>query len=433
MRFAWDNISRCEKNLLYSCFCPVQLMPIILKFGLVLLVVLRASSTWGSEEQPNQISPQGSSWFSGQELLTSPKPAATSAYQATITQTFYSPPSAPTSGRSLALDITRPRPQGLLASTTWLNGAFSTETEVANNQGGAVGFQQSIPGETRDDPSARMMRLGLISSSGPVRYGMTYRTAGQAFYSGTDQVQREVWGEWKNGLAIVRSAIGQQWDNVEADPARARLDQSYGQVGLSLSKSAWPNLGLTYKKTTLNSTLDPNGVALQRTNNHTLEAALSYNGPARDARLESSYLLGTDPLHNGSDHRTKMQTITASFRPFTPLTIAPKLAYRAEQHEGSGTRIDSPLASLVMNYRQSQRLLISANGNFSGTRSTDRLIDLENVGGKGILAWEIQQSRDLTRLLLSLEAGYNRQINRMTSSVQTEDISGLIRLVLADL
>src|SRR5512138_1293210 len=161
-------------------------MRIIMKFGLLLSVILHASSSWGSEEQPTQISPPGSSWFSGQELLTSPKPAATSAHQATLTQTFYSPPSVPASVRALVLDINRPRPQGVLASTTWLNGAFSTETEVANDQGGAVGFQQSIPSETRDDPSARMMRLGLISSSGPVRYGMTYRTAGQAFYSGPD-------------------------------------------------------------------------------------------------------------------------------------------------------------------------------------------------------------------------------------------------------
>src|SRR5262249_43605044 len=107
--------------------------------------------------------------------------------------------------------------------------------------------------------------------------------------------------------------------------ARARLDQSYGQLGLSLNKSAWPNLALTYRQNALNSTLGPNGVASQRMNNHTLEAALSYDGSAWDARLVSSYLLGTDPLHNGSDNRTKMQTITANFRPFNSLTIAPKL------------------------------------------------------------------------------------------------------------
>jgi hypothetical protein len=85
-----------------------------------------------------------------------------------------------------------------------------------------------------------------------------------------------------------------------------------------------------------------------------------------------------------------------------------------------------------MNYRQSQRLLIGAMGNYSGMRSSDRLIDLEQVGGKGILAWDLQRSPDWATLL-SLEGGYNRHINVVTPAAQTEDLSGILRLVLAPL
>jgi hypothetical protein len=209
-----------------------------------------------------------------------------------------------------------------------------------------------------------------------------------AYSNGPDQAQKEVWGEWKNGLTSLRSAIGQQHNNVDGDPTRARLEQNYGRVGLSWNNAAW-NAGLT-----------------------------------------SSYILGADPLRNGSDNRIKMQTVTASVRPLNTLTIAPLLGYRTEQQDWSGVRIDSPSASLAMNYKQSQQLLISAIGNYSGIRSSDRLIDLENVGGKGILAWDIQESRGWTTRM-SLEGGYNRQTNRVMSSAETQDISGLLRFVLA--
>ena len=329
----------------------------ILKCGLLLLIVLRASSVWGLEGQ------------------------------ATLTQTFSTPALTPTNARDY-----------ILASKTPLPGGLSIEPEVAN-----------------------------------VRYSVIHHTLGQAAYNGPDQAKREVWEEWKNGSATVRSVIGQQWNNVEGDPTRPRVEQFYGQVGLSLTKETWPNLSLTYSQSALNRTLDPHGVGPQGTNNHTLEAALGYQGTLWDARVVSHYILGTDSLYTGSDNRINMQTITASFRPLPTLTIAPKFTYRAEQREGLGTRIDSPIAALGMDYRQSQRLLISATGSYSGMRSNDRLIDLENVAGKGILSWELHQSREWARLLLSLEAGYSRQINRLMPSAQTEDLSGLIRLIIADL
>ena len=89
-------------------------------------------------------------------------------------------------------------------------------------------------------------------------------------------------------------------------------------------------------------------------------------------------------------------------------------------------------ASVALQYRHSQQVLISALGNYAGTRSSDGLIDTTHVGGKGRLAWDLQQSQTWTTLI-SFEAGYNRMTHHVTSSAETEDISGLIRLVLAAL
>lgn len=366
-------------------------MPTFLKFGLVLLISLFAGPVWSAEEQPDQIPPRWSSWFSSQGLQSAQAPV----YQTTVTRTSYIPPIVPANVRELSLDTNRPSPQGVLASTTWLDGAFMTETEMANDQ-----RESSIPGDTQDDPASRMMRIGLTTASGPARYGVTYRRTGQAFYNGPDQDLREVWGEWKNGVTTFHSAIGQQWNNVDGDPSRGRLEQNYGRIGLSWNEAFWPSLAVTYSQNAQNSTLDPTGIAPQKMTNHTLEAALGYSG-------------------------------AASLRPLNTLTIAPTLGYRTEQQDVSGARIDSPSASLAMNYQQSQRLLISAMGNYSGMRSSDRLIDLETIGGKGMLTVDIQQLRGWTTRM-SLEGGYNRQTNRMTmSSAETQDVSGILRFILS--
>ena len=188
---------------------------------------------------------------------------------------------------------------------------------------------------------------------------------------------------------------------------------------------------MTYSRNAASSTVAPIGSAPLQKNNHTVEAALGYGADKWSARLASSFSLETDLVRQG-DSRVKTQTLTASFRPLDILTIAPTLGYRAERQDWSGASIDSPSVSLAMKYKQSQRLLFSALGNYSETRSSDRLIGLENVGGRGVVAWDLQQSRQWSTQL-SVEGGYNRQLNLTTPSAQLEDLSGLLRLVLSPL
>jgi hypothetical protein len=250
--------------------------------------------------------------------------------------------------------------------------------------------------------------------------------------NGPDQALRELWGEWKSGWTTLRSAIGEQWNNVAEDPTRARLEQTYGRVGLAWKRPIWPEISLTYAHNSLNSALEPLGISPQRSHNHTLESALAYNGMGWNARLASSYILGNDLLRGGAETTVRMQMLTAAFRPLNALTISPTLVYREEAQAWSGVRIHSPSTSVALQYRQSQQVLISAMGNYTGTRSSDGLIDTEQVGGKGRLTWDFQQSQVWTTLI-SLEAGYNRMTNHGTPAAGTEDISGLIRLVLAAL
>jgi hypothetical protein len=261
---------------------------------------------------------------------------------------------------------------------------------------------------------------------------MLSRSAGQTFLNGPDQALREVWGEWKTGWTTLRSAIGEQWNNVAGDSTRSRLEQTYGRVDLAWKRPTWPVITLTYAHNSLNSALEPLGIVPQRSHNHTLESALAYNGMGWNARLASSYILGSDLLRGGAETTVRMQMLTAAFSPLNTLTISPTLGYREEVQDWSGVRTHSPSASVALQYRQSQQVLISAMGNYAGTRSSDGLIDTEQVGGKGRLAWDFQQSQRWTTLI-SLEAGYSRMTTHVTPVAGREDISGLLRLVLTDL
>ncbi len=403
--------------------------------SLVLLTLCVSTQARGNQDHPSdQILSRWDSLFSEQQLSAGAggKPTTVPHFQASVAPTFALAPITSPRLRDLSPETDAPRTRGLLATATWFKGAFVTEAEIANSSGGAGWLQSRIPGDSRTEMSTRMVRLGLTGMRGPLRYGLTYRTAGQGFLNAPDQAGREVWGEWKASWATIRSAVGQVWNNVAGESHRARLAQTYGRMGLALTRPSWPELSLTYARNSLSTALEPLGIAPQRTQNHTLEGAVAYQSLRWQVRLASSYAFASDLLRGGAESNVRTQLLSASFNPINTVTIAPVLGYREEIQEWSGVRIDGPSASLALHYKQSRRLLISAMGNYASARSSDRLIDNENLGGKGILAWDLQQTSSWNTLI-AIEAGYNRLTNRVTHSADTEDISGLVRIVLAAL
>jgi len=411
-------------------------MQIFSKLPLVLFLVLFTPPAWGADESvSDQVTQRWAGLFPDQGYQAHSKQATSALYQTSLTPTLFTPSVVSAFSphlRNLAPETEQPRTQGLLSSTTWLNGTFITEVEMARSQGGASWLQSRIPGDADNTASQRMIRLGLTGATGSLQYGMRSRSAGQAFLNGPDQAMHEVWGEWKSGWTTLRSAIGEQWNNVAGDSTRARLEQTYQRVGLAWKRPTWPELTLTYARNSLISALEPLGVAPQRNQNHTLESALAYSGTGWNARLALSYILGSDLLRGGAGTTVRMQSLTTSFRPSNTLTISPTLGYREEAQDWSGVRTHSPSVSIALQYSHSQQLLISAMGNYAGTRSSDGLIDMEQVGGRGRLAWDFHRSQIWTTSI-SLEAGYHRMTNHARPPTSTEDISGLVRLVLAAL
>ena len=390
---------------------------------------------WGSEDQPfDQVAQRWAAIVSEQPDPSAPSsnPTFSPLFQTAITSTFALAPVLSTRLRDLSPETDGPRTKGFLAKTIWLKGTLVTETEIANSSGGAGWLQNTIPGDTRADASARMVRLGFTGTQDAIRYGMTYRTAGQSFLNTPDQGVREIWGEWKTGYATVRSAIGQLWNNVAGDTTRPRMAQAYERMGFTVARPSWPEVSLTYSRNSFTSELEPLGVLPQRIQSHTLEGAVAYQRMRWNVRLASSYSFSSDLLRGGAESNVRMQLLSASFRPLNTVTLIPTIGYREEVQEWSGVRIDSPSASIALQYKPTYRLMLSAMGNYASSRSSDGLIDNENLGGKGVLAWDLLQSSKWSTLI-AIEARYNRLTNRVTPSADTEDISGLLRVVLAAL
>ena len=344
--------------------------------------------------------------------------------------TSFAPPTTSNRLKDLVPDSDRPQTKGIAAASSWLKGQFIAEGEVANNATNDAGIPSRI--DQREDGSKRMVRMALVGTNGQFRYGINYRSAGKAFFNSPDQTVREMWGEWGLGIAKLRSSVGQTWYNVDLDPARSRIQQSFNRIGIALVQPAWPELSLTYSRSTMASTFDPTGTIPQRSHSNSMEAALAYTGLTWNARLSSSLILTNDAISGGAEATALAQTLTGVFRPINTLTIAPTLSYRTETQSWSGAKIQTPVASLSLLYKQSQRLLLSAMGGYTSTTSSDGLIETESIVGKGMFAFHLDPIYGHPTTI-SLEAAYTNTTNRVVAGVDSEDLSGLVRILIAAL
>ena len=344
--------------------------------------------------------------------------------------TSFAPPAASTRLKDLVPDSERPQTKGVGANSRWLKGQVTAEGEVANNATNDTGITSRI--DQRDDGAKRMVRMALTGTNGPVRYGINYRSAGKAFFNSPDQTVREMWTEWGLGIAKLRSSSGQTWNNVDLDPNRARIQQNVNRIGIALVKPTWPEVSLTYARSAMASSFTPAGMIPQRSQSNSMEAALAYTGLTWNARLSSSYILTNDEMRGGAQSTTLAQTLVATYRPFNTLSVAPTLSYRTETQSWSGAKIQTPMASVSFLYKQSQRLLVSAMGGYTSTTSSDGLIGTESIVGRGMFAFHLDPIYGHPTSI-SLEASYTNTINRVVAGLDIEDLSGLVRILVASL
>ncbi|MGC3976172.1 MAG: hypothetical protein QM771_17555 [Nitrospira sp.] len=397
------------------------------------LLLLLPSSVWADDQQQSELLLQRIQFSDTvRESGTSAIPfsIASPVLHTSFQATSFAPPTTSTRLKDLVPDSERPQTKGLGANSTWFKGQLTAEGEVANNATNDAGLTSRI--DQRDDGAKRMVRMALTGTNGPVRYGINYRSAGKAFFNSPDQTVREMWAEWGLGIAKLRSSSGQSWNNVDLEPSRPRIQQDVSRIGIALVKPAWPELSLTYARSALASSYIPAGMTAERSQSNSMEAALAYTGLTWNAKLSSSYIMTNDEMRGGASSTTFAQTLVAAYRPLNTLTLAPTFSYRTETQSWSGAKIQTPMASVSLLYKQSRRLLVSAMGGYTSTKSSDGLIETESIVGRGMFAFHLNPIYGHPTTL-SLEASYTNTTNRTVAGVDSEDLSGLVRILVAAL
>jgi hypothetical protein len=394
---------------------------------LALTVLLACPSSW-AQEDPQSI-------LARLHMTSSVEPDANQPMQTLLQKsvtmslrpTFFTPPVIGGRLKDVVPDSDGLRSKGLQVSSNWLEGKLKADSEIAFADGAqpASGPQQ--------DNNRRMMRLSLTGTEGAFRYGASYRTAGNTYVEVPNQSVREIWGEYVYGVARVRSTVGQTWNNVNGDPTQLRLMQAYNKVALTLLRPQWPELTLTYIKASLVNGLISGGTPTQRAATDTLQAAVAYTRPSWQVRLASSYITSNNQLAGTRNTTGVAELLTASYRPLNTLTIMPSLGYRADSDQWSGTHIETPSASVSINYRATHHFFFTALGGYSTTHSHDGTIDLESVNSRALLAWTFPTVSFLASApVLAVEAGFTRTAYHSAAVADMDDVSGLVRLIVEE-
>ncbi len=339
----------------------------------------------------------------------------------TTTPTTFTLPTPYLRLKDLRPDSDAPTTQGLRSSTSLLNGFVVAESEVARNNDA---HHASRPW---DRSSQSMLRVSLSGDYGPVRYGLSYRHADRQFLNAPDQELRELWGEWSHGLIRLRTSVTELSTNVESDPTRPQLSQSTSRMMMSVARPDWPELSLSFARTSLDNQAQQSGLMSQRLVANVVEGAIAVTRTSWNARLATSYSQGANPFQPSEETLSYTQMFTGAFHPIEPLSITSVISYKTDVQQWTGIRTDTPVASLAVHYRHSTRWTITAMGGYTGLRTSDGMTENETLNSKGVITWSPWGS---SVHQVSFETGYSRTVlgGVNGSGMVTEDLSGLVKL-----
>jgi hypothetical protein len=311
----------------------------------------------------------------------------------------------------------------IAAKSSFFEGRLMTEGEVSYlTQGSAL----QANGASRQ----RQGRLSLIGTEGRLRYGLNYRVAGKAALGLQDVEMREVWAEWRHNIMHLTTSLQQNWNNVDLDPAQARITRFQMRTSAGIAPPGWPALTVSYAHVTLASAYEPQGVGLQRAAADSTDALLTYTHSRFQFTAASSYLKMTDKLQSGFDTVSMSHVVGGIYHPIERVSLTPTLTWRTEEQRWSGNWIESPSLALSFSYESLLKSFgFSLHGVYGTARSSDRLVDSRATSAKGIFTWTLQGSR-LVKPNITVEARYGMAADHVYADRSTEDSCILVRLKL---
>jgi hypothetical protein len=266
----------------------------------------------------------------------------------------------------------------ILATSSQFDGGLVGEGELAYSTLGFATTSQEPP---------TMLRLGLKARWQNLSYGADYRSVGSGFTSmmgarfDNARDESQVWGEYSFGWLRVRGLFGELWEKTPDDQ-------------LILTKTA--------------------------------ATSLTFNKSAWSGTWVSSYsLVG----HGAGDDREMVvfaNTFTASYRPMSFLSIEPNLSFKEELDQRTGSRTETPAASLAVVCTLKDFHL---TGRASYARSLTRygLNDSSAVNSAAALNWKIGKSAG-SEQFLSFQIDYQNQLYFHSPGATQENLAATVQL-----
>lgn len=326
--------------------------------------------------------------------------------------------------KDLWREVNDQRTVNMKATATFIPGLLAGEGEFSYREPTGPA-QRGL--DAQDDRMARMAASGTLGS---IRYGLSYRSAGKDYVKEADHTTRDLWGEWRAGVATVKATVKESWNNVAGNAAVTRLRQRQEQLSLAMTQSVWPALNLSYTHAGTVSTLNPEGIAATRTGADTVDAAFSYQTPSWTAKLASTYSRGWTQSPAVSETDQFVYAFTGSYRPLTGVNIDPTITFKEDVARTTGVKTESPTGALSVKYAPSPTLTWTGAGSYGLSHSSDGLINTRAFSAKQALSWKAPLASKLTTAF-SFETAFQRTTDHANADHATSDVSALCRLQIA--
>ncbi|MGH7231987.1 MAG: hypothetical protein ACREJU_11610 [Nitrospiraceae bacterium] len=336
----------------------------------------------------------------------------------------YTPVAWPTSRpRDLLREAQRQHALNLAATSSLLNGRLRSDGALSYAAPDGSSVDQAR------DARHQSVRLGLTGIEGHMRYGVTYRSAGEAALADGDQEAREAWVAWSSNTLAVRTSVQQQSNNVAHHASRPRLTALQKRLALDLTLPAWPALTVAYTQGLSSSSFNPVGFSPARNQTDAVETSLHYELLRVKFHAGSVYAATEDLLRPGGSSLRLQHLVSSSYSPLASVTFSSTLSLTDNRDSWSSQRTETPSAEFAMAYRAPKDFDVSVWSSYSRTQDNWWSVDLRTFNAKSQLSWHAPRI-GWSATTLRLETGYSTTADVAHSARPPDNLSAIFHLTL---
>ncbi len=278
---------------------------------------------------------------------------------------------------------------GFVLKTDFLNQKLTTEAELDFSE-----FDPDISDEfPSESDSAYKLRAGGYYSK--YNYEVVYEYMGPDYeVIGNQGLPKNREGFTFNGGAnfqihSINLSFSRYNDNVKKDNLYPRLYTYQGMIDYSFNKFQSLPMGLSYQKSIIDSTMEPELTLPVRTDSDTLLGRINYMKDKWNLGLQASHSIQDDREDTGNDTTTTTYTFTSSYS-LEHFSISPAFSFNRSKYRVQGTRTDTYTANLdIRGDALKGNLAYGVAGTYNRTKSSDGSTELDTVNTNFEVAYSI--------------------------------------------